>query len=49
LFGSQPHEVGNSGDVGTAFGKRNYDTYNDVIEVLEGKLVFTIEDDLDYY
>ncbi|MDA3927785.1 MAG: CotH kinase family protein [Prolixibacteraceae bacterium] len=48
LFGSQPHEVGNSGDVGTAFGKRNYDTYNDVIEVLEGKLVFTIEDDLDY-
>lgn len=48
LFGSQPHEVGNKWDTGTAFGHRNYDSYDDVIKVLNDRLIFSIEDDLDY-
>lgn len=48
LFGSEPHEVGNEKDIGTSFGHRSYNTYNDVLETLNKKLIYSIEDDLDY-
>lgn len=48
LFLNQPHEVGVSWGTGTVFGKRNYDSIQSVYNEIGDKMVFSIEDDLDY-
>ena len=48
IFAELPHEIGNSWSVGNAFGNRFYATVQDVIDDVGEKLIFSIEDDLDY-
>jgi hypothetical protein len=48
IFSSQPHEIGNPWAPGTVFGKRQYNSMNDVIADVGPKLLYSIEDDLDY-
>ncbi len=48
LFNAEPHEVGTPWGPGTVFGKRYYETVEDVSNVVGSKLIFSIEDDLDY-
>jgi spore coat protein H len=48
IFRNRPHEVGINWGVGKLFGDRYYPTHQDVLDVLGGKMVFSIEDDLDY-
>ena len=48
LFSDHPHEVGVTWGTGTMFGNRSYPVYQDVLDVLGDKLIFSIEDDLDY-
>lgn len=48
IFSNYPHEVGVSWGIGTLFGTRNYPTHQDVLDVLGDKLIYSIEDDLDY-
>lgn len=48
LFRDVPHEVGVSWGTGTLFGKRNYESLEAQQQVLGGRLIFSIEDDLDY-
>ncbi|MDX2432264.1 MAG: hypothetical protein QNK35_15105, partial [Bacteroides sp.] len=43
-----PHEVGRSWSIGSLFGTRSYDSHQDVLDVIGQKLIFSIEDDLDY-
>jgi hypothetical protein len=48
LFEEFPHEIGRIWGMGTVFGTRAYYTMNDVIADVGEKLIFSIEDDLDY-
>lgn len=48
IFKSDPHEVGRTWGTGRLFGDRHYPTHQDVLDVLGNKLIFSIEDDLDY-
>ena len=48
IFSGTRHEVGRDWAVGTAFGVRIYNTKEDVLNELNGRLIFSIEDDLDY-
>jgi spore coat protein H len=48
LFSAQPHEIGRAWAVGSLFGARVYNSMNDVIADIGDKLIFSIEDDLDY-
>lgn len=48
LFSDLPHEVRVSWGTGTLFGKRSYESMEDVYEDVGEKLIFSIEDDLDY-
>jgi hypothetical protein len=48
LFSSQPHEAGRDWAVGTLFGERRYPENQDVLNALDGRLIYSIEDDLDY-
>ncbi len=48
IFSDQPHEIGNSWATGTVFGHRDYPTMDAVIADVGSKLLFSIEDDLDY-
>jgi len=48
LFADLPHEIGNAWSVGNGFGDRFYATTQDVIDDVGEKLIFSIEDDLDY-
>jgi hypothetical protein len=48
LFRNRPHEVGITWGVGNLFGDRYYPTHQDVLDVLGDKMIFSIEDDLDY-
>lgn len=48
IFKSDPHEVGITWGTGRLFGERIYPTYEDVLVELGDKLIFSIEDDLDY-
>jgi hypothetical protein len=48
IFSDQPHEIGNSWAPGTVFGKREYYSNDDVIADVGSKLLYSIEDDLDY-
>ena len=48
IFRNRPHEVGITWGVGKLFGDRYYPTHQDVLDVLGEKMIFSIEDDLDY-
>ena len=48
IFPNQPHEIGNPWAPGTVFGKRQYNSMDDVIADVGPKLLYSIEDDLDY-
>ncbi len=48
LFRSYPHEVGHTWAIGRLFGDRYYGTHQDVLDEIGDKLIFSIEDDLDY-
>jgi len=48
IFADQPHEIGNPWAPGTVFGSREYYSMDDVIADVGSKLLFSIEDDLDY-
>lgn len=48
IFREQPHEVGVAWGTGTIYGKRTYASVQDIIDEIGEKLIFSIEDDLDY-
>lgn len=48
IFAGQPHEIGNPWGTGTVFGTREYYSIEDVYADVGEKLLFSIEDDLDY-
>lgn len=48
IFASTPHEVGKNWSVGKVYGDRYYDTYSSLKQELGNKLIFSIEDDIDY-
>ena len=48
IFSEQPHEIGNPWAPGTVFGRREYYSMNDVIADVGSKLLYSIEEDLDY-
>ena len=48
IFAVQPHEIGNEWAPGTVFGPREYFTMDDVVADVGSKLLYSIEDDLDY-
>ncbi len=48
IFSKKAHEIGREGDNGEKFGIRNYETEEDHEQELGGRLVYSIEDDLDY-
>lgn len=48
LFKNDPHEVGRTWGTGTIFGNRVYSTMDDIHKEIGNKLIFSIEDDLDY-
>ena len=48
LFRSYPHEVGLSWGTGHLFGHRYYASHQDILDEIGNKLIFSIEDDLDY-
>jgi spore coat protein H len=48
IFSDQPHEIGNTWATGSVFGQRDYYTMYDVIADVGLKLLYSIEDDLDY-
>ena len=48
IFAGQPHEIDNPWGTGTVFGTREYYSMEDVYADVGEKLLFSIEDDLDY-
>lgn len=48
LFREIPHEVGRAWSVGTVFGTRVYNSMDDILADVGERLIFSIEDDLDY-
>jgi len=48
IFAEQPHEIGNSWGPGQLFGYREYNSIQDIIDDVGEKLIYSIEDDLDY-
>lgn len=48
IFASTPHEVGRDWSVGKAYGNRYYESYSSLKEEIGDKLIFSIEDDIDY-
>jgi hypothetical protein len=48
IFADQPHEIGNEWAPGTVFGPREYFSMNDIVADVGSKLLYSIEDDLDY-
>lgn len=48
LFVELPHEIGRDWAVGKLFGTRTYSSIEDIIADVGEKLIFSIEDDLDY-
>lgn len=48
IFQNHPHEVGVSWGIGKIFGNRSYPTQQDIYDEIGDKLIFSIEDDLDY-
>jgi spore coat protein H len=48
IFKSKPHEVGRAWGPGGLFGERIYNSPEDIFAEIGDKMVFSIEDDLDY-
>lgn len=48
LFRNYPHEVGITWGTGHLFGDRYYASHQDILNEIGDKLIFSIEDDLDY-
>jgi spore coat protein H len=48
IFADQPHEIGRDWAPGTIFGHREYWSMDDIIADVGSKLLYSIEDDLDY-
>ena len=48
LFADNPHEIGRDWGMGNLFGVRSYQSVQDIINDVGEKLIFSIEDDLDY-
>ncbi len=48
IFAENPHEIGRDWGVGKLFGVRSYQSMDDVINDVGDRLIFSIEDDLDY-
>lgn len=48
IFSDQPHEIGRAWATGTVFGHREYNNMDDVIADVGSKLLYSIEEDLDY-
>ena len=48
IFSRYPHEVGRSWSTGNLFGEREYTSHQDVLDEIGQKMIFSIEDDLDY-
>jgi len=48
IFSTQPHEVGREWAIGKVFGARRYQSHRDVLDQIRDKLIYSIEDDLDY-
>ena len=48
IFSDQPHEIGREWATGTVFGHREYNSMDDVIADVGLKLLYSIEEDLDY-
>jgi hypothetical protein len=48
LFSEEPHEIGRSWATGTVFGHREYAVMADIVADVGSKLLFSVEDDLDY-
>jgi len=48
IFSTYPHEVGRSWGIGKIFGIRSYNTRQDIYDEIGDKMIFSIEDDLDY-
>jgi spore coat protein H len=48
LFRSYPHEVGLTWGTGRLLGDRHYATHQDILDEIGDKMIFSIEDDLDY-
>jgi hypothetical protein len=48
IFAGQPHEIGNDWAPGTVFGHREYFSMDDIVADVGSKLLYSIEDDLDY-
>ncbi len=48
IFKENPHEVGRTWGTGTLFGTRTYDSREDIFAEIGDRMVFSIEDDLDY-
>jgi len=48
IFSDQPHEIGNPWGTGTVFGAREYYSMEDIYADVGEKLLYSVEDDLDY-
>jgi spore coat protein H len=48
LFSEVPHEIGRAWATGTVFGHREYAGMADIIADVGSKLLFSVEDDIDY-
>jgi len=48
IFSDQPHEIGRAWAPGTVFGHREYNSMDDVVADVGSKLLYSIEEDLDY-
>lgn len=49
IFSQYPHEIGRKDHLaGQCFGQRSYPTYDDYLKETNGRLLFSIEDDLDF-
>ena len=48
IFMDEPHEIGKAWAASSLFGTRIYNSMNDITADIGNRLVFSIEDDLDY-
>jgi len=48
IFANKPHEIGKAWATGTVFGHREYSGMDDIVADVGLKLLFSIEDDLEY-
>jgi spore coat protein H len=48
IFSSNPHEVGLTWGTGRLFGDRHYESRQEIVDEIGDKMIFSIEDDLDY-